>query len=58
MAFSERFKLKEEGSKVKWPVVDGKETSWRFNENYDPYGACANCAATTEGGEHGSDGQY
>ena len=26
MEFSERFKLKEEGRKVKWPVVDGKET--------------------------------
>jgi len=22
---------------LKWPVVDGKETSWRFNEAYDPY---------------------
>ena len=22
---------------LKWPVVDGKETGWRFNEQYDPY---------------------
>ena len=22
---------------LKWPVVDGKETEWRFNEKYDPY---------------------
>ncbi|HYQ70899.1 MAG TPA: nitrate reductase catalytic subunit NapA [Gammaproteobacteria bacterium] len=22
---------------LKWPVVDGKETRWRFNEQYDPY---------------------
>ena len=22
---------------LKWPVVDGRETSWRFNEAYDPY---------------------
>lgn len=22
---------------LKWPVVDGKETHWRFNEDYDPY---------------------
>jgi len=22
---------------LKWPVVDGKETHWRFNESYDPY---------------------
>jgi nitrate reductase NapA len=24
---------------LKWPVVDGKETAWRFNVNYDPYAA-------------------
>jgi len=24
---------------LKWPVVDGKETSWRFNAKYDPYAA-------------------
>jgi len=22
---------------LKWPVVNGKETQWRFNEEYDPY---------------------
>ncbi len=22
---------------LRWPVVDGKETRWRFNEKYDPY---------------------
>ena len=22
---------------LKWPVVNGKETHWRFNEDYDPY---------------------
>jgi nitrate reductase NapA len=22
---------------LKWPVVDGKETEWRFNAKYDPY---------------------
>jgi len=22
---------------LKWPVIDGKETEWRFNEKYDPY---------------------
>ncbi|NOZ04008.1 MAG: nitrate reductase catalytic subunit NapA [FCB group bacterium] len=22
---------------LKWPVVNGKETSWRFNKQYDPY---------------------
>ncbi|MBT4162275.1 MAG: nitrate reductase catalytic subunit NapA [Gammaproteobacteria bacterium] len=22
---------------LKWPVVDGKETQWRFNKEYDPY---------------------
>ena len=22
---------------MRWPVVDGKETLWRFNEQYDPY---------------------
>jgi nitrate reductase NapA len=24
---------------LKWPVVDGKETPWRFNVKYDPYAA-------------------
>ncbi len=27
---------------LKWPVVDGKETSWRFNTKYDPYAKKAN----------------
>ncbi len=22
---------------LRWPVIDGKETPWRFNEAYDPY---------------------
>jgi nitrate reductase NapA len=22
---------------LRWPVVDGKETAWRFNSEYDPY---------------------
>lgn len=22
---------------LKWPVIDGKETQWRFNERWDPY---------------------
>jgi nitrate reductase NapA len=22
---------------LRWPVIDGKETRWRFNEEYDPY---------------------
>ncbi len=26
---------KERG--LRWPVVDGKETLWRYNEKYDPY---------------------
>jgi len=26
---------------LKWPVVDGKETHWRFNVKYDPYAAKA-----------------
>jgi nitrate reductase NapA len=24
---------------LRWPVVNGKETPWRFNEKYDPYTA-------------------
>ena len=27
---------------LKWPVVDGKETAWRFNTKYDPYARKAN----------------
>jgi nitrate reductase NapA len=30
---------------LKWPVVDGKETQWRFNVKYDPYAAKAAKAA-------------
>ncbi len=26
---------------LRWPVVDGKETQWRFNTKYDPYAAKA-----------------
>jgi len=32
---------------LKWPVVDGKETQWRFNAKYDPYAAKANKKAGT-----------
>jgi len=27
---------------LKWPVVNGKETPWRFNSKYDPYARKAN----------------
>ncbi|RJR18728.1 MAG: nitrate reductase catalytic subunit NapA [Nitrospiraceae bacterium] len=27
---------------LKWPVVDGKETAWRFNADYDPYARKSN----------------
>ncbi len=27
---------------LRWPVVDGKETLWRFNSDYDPYARAAN----------------
>ncbi len=27
---------------LKWPVVNGKETQWRFNADYDPYAKKAN----------------
>ncbi len=27
---------------LKWPVVNGKETHWRFNAEYDPYAKAAN----------------
>ena len=26
---------------LRWPVIDGKETRWRFNAQYDPYAAKA-----------------
>jgi nitrate reductase NapA len=29
--------LSDEVRGLKWPVVNGKETAWRFNEEYDPY---------------------
>jgi len=33
---------------LKWPVVDGKETQWRFNVQYDPYAAKAVKKAGTD----------
>ncbi|MDJ0833773.1 MAG: nitrate reductase catalytic subunit NapA [Gammaproteobacteria bacterium] len=29
--------MSDDNRGLKWPVVDGKETEWRFNEKYDPY---------------------
>ena len=29
--------FRDEVRGLKWPVVNGKETEWRFNEAYDPY---------------------
>jgi len=29
--------LRDDIRGLKWPVVNGKETQWRFNEEYDPY---------------------
>jgi len=29
--------LSDEVRGLKWPVVNGKETAWRFNEEYNPY---------------------
>lgn len=29
--------LRDDVRGLKWPVVNGKETGWRFNEKYDPY---------------------
>ncbi|MFC1865897.1 molybdopterin-dependent oxidoreductase [Chloroflexota bacterium] len=31
------FELYHQTRGLRWPVVDGQETKWRFNENYDPY---------------------
>ncbi len=31
------FDLYHENRGLKWPFVDGKETQWRFNSDYDPY---------------------
>jgi nitrate reductase NapA len=36
---------------LKWPVVDGKETQWRFNIKYDPYAAKA-VAKSKNGSTH------
>jgi nitrate reductase NapA len=29
--------LRDDVRGLRWPVIDGKETAWRFNEEYDPY---------------------
>jgi nitrate reductase NapA len=31
------FYLRDDVRGLRWPVVDGKETTWRFNEEYDSY---------------------
>ena len=31
------FNVYHEARGLRWPVVDGKETLWRFREGYDPY---------------------
>lgn len=31
------FELYHQTRGLRWPVVDGKETQWRYNEEYDPY---------------------
>jgi nitrate reductase NapA len=31
------FDVYHEARGLRWPVVDGKETLWRFREGYDPY---------------------
>jgi nitrate reductase NapA len=31
------FQNYHEARGLRWPVVDGKETPWRFNDRYDPY---------------------
>ncbi len=31
------FELYHQTRGLRWPVVDGEETTWRFNEEYDPY---------------------
>jgi len=36
------FKVYHKVRGLKWPVVDGKETQWRFNAKYDPYARKAN----------------
>ena len=32
------FELYHQTRGLRWPVIDGQETTWRFNETYDPYG--------------------
>ncbi len=31
------FEMYHEARGLRWPVVDGKETRWRYREGYDPY---------------------
>ena len=31
------FEMYHKARGLRWPVVDGKETQWRFREGYDPY---------------------
>ncbi len=31
------FELYHQTRGLRWPVIDGQETRWRFNEKYDPY---------------------
>jgi nitrate reductase NapA len=31
------FELYHQTRGLRWPVVDGKETKWRYRENFDPY---------------------
>ncbi|MGY0217747.1 periplasmic nitrate reductase subunit alpha [Endozoicomonadaceae bacterium StTr2] len=31
------FEMYHKARGLRWPVVDGEETRWRFNEEYDPY---------------------
>ncbi|MBL6970342.1 MAG: nitrate reductase catalytic subunit NapA [Campylobacterales bacterium] len=42
---------------LKWPVVDGKETQWRFNVKYDPYAAKA-VAKSGNGSTHAFYGEF
>ncbi len=40
---------------LKWPVVDGKETEWRFNAGYDPYAKAADHGRFAFYGEAGKE---
>jgi nitrate reductase (cytochrome) len=40
---------------LRWPVVDGKETLWRFNAEYDPYAKAANHGKFAFYGEAGKE---